>query len=70
MKTPEQHKQEALRSLEAAYAAMRHAQNELAPVQGEGMAEIYSKIGDVYADEISPLIDRLERAKPTGLSNI
>ena len=70
MKTAEEHKREALKCLDFAYNAMIQAQNYLAPVRGEGMADIYSEIADVYQDELRPLIGKLRKAKPTGLAEL
>ena len=70
MKPEQKLKCDALLAMESAYDAMRRAQNILAPVQGVGMADIYSELADIYHDQILPLINKLERAKPTGVTKL
>lgn len=52
--------------LQAKYALQR-AQNEIAPVQGLGSANIYNHIGDAYCDQISAIIELVKDLEPTGV---
>lgn len=59
-------KQKAIKALEQAHAWLRQAQDEIANVEGDGSADIYSEIADAY-EAVETLRTKTMRIKPTGL---
>lgn len=67
-------KQEAIKAKEltihqvfAARTLLQQAQNEIAFVEGEGSEEIYDMIANIYQDNLSDLLDKLKKFRPTGV---
>ena len=69
-KTPEQLKLETLNCLNEAYNNLCKAQDAIASVQGVGMSDIYTDIGNCYSGTVLKIIGKLCHIKPTGISKI
>lgn len=61
-------KNNALERMRRAHEALRGAQEDLTYVEGDGSAEAYSEIAELY-QSVETLMGKIHRIKPTGIFN-